>query len=100
MGDFGGVRGRAKNAGHSGGVLVAAGSGHLKNGYHDPQLRSTRGTTQGGLTSPKIFNVEVDNMVRHWLSIIVEDDTVIYDGMGHEVGRILGVFYMYNGIIG
>ena len=39
-------------------------------------------------------------MVRHWLSIIVEDDTVIYDGMGHEVGRILGVFYVENVLIG
>ena len=39
-------------------------------------------------------------MVCNWLSMIVEDDVVICDGMGHAIGRSTRVFYTYNGIIG
>ena len=35
----------------------------------------------------------VDSMVCHWLSMKVEDDAVIHNGLGHVVGLILGVFY-------
>ena len=71
-----------------------------KNGYHGPQFRATRGTTQGGLTSPKIFNVAVDNVVRNWLSMTVEYEAVIHDGLVHAVEMSIGVFYADNGLIG
>ena len=71
-----------------------------KNGYQIPQFRATRGTTQGGLTSTTLFNVAVDNMVRHWLSMTVEDDVVIFKGLVHAVGRSMGVLYADNGLLG
>ena len=52
------------------------------------------------VTEPTLSNVEVDNMVQNWMSMTVEDDTGINDGMGHAVGRIMRVFYVYDGIIG
>ena len=70
------------------------------NWYHGPQFRATRGTTQGGLKLLTLFNVVVDNVVRHWLSMTVEDDTVIHDGMVHAVGWSMGVFYGDDGPIG
>ena len=72
----------------------------LQNFYHGTQSRSTRGTTHGGLTSPDLFNVVVESVVPNWMYMIVECNVVIHNGMGHAVGRILGVFYMENGIIG
>ena len=71
-----------------------------KNGYRGPQFRVTCRTTQGGLTSPTLFNVAVDRMVRHWLSTKVEDNAVINDSLGHVVGRSLGVFYTNDDILG
>ena len=52
-----------------------------------------RGTTQGGLASPKLFNVVVDRVVRHWLSLKVEDKYAFHDGIGMKLGRIMGLFY-------
>ena len=71
-----------------------------KNGYHGPHFRATSVTIQGGLTSPSLFNILVDNVVRNCLSMKVEDEAVINDGLGHAVGQIMGVFYTYDGIIG
>ena len=53
-----------------------------KNGYHGPQFKATRRTTQGGLTPPTLFNVVVENVVRYWLYITVEYDSVIHNGLG------------------
>ena len=36
-------------------------------------LPSIRVTTQGGLMYPKLFNMVVDNFIRTWLPITVED---------------------------
>ena len=62
-------------------------------GYHGPQFRDTRVTNQGRLASPTLFNLPVDGVVRHWLSMKVEDDAFIQDRLGHAVGWRLGVFY-------
>ena len=67
-----------------------------KNGEHVPQFRKSRVTTQRGPTSPKLFKVTVYNMVRHWLSITVDDDVVIHNGTGYAVGWIMVFFYAYN----
>ena len=71
-----------------------------KNGYHSLKFRATSGTTQGSLKSMTLFNMAVGSAVRHWLYTTVEDDTIIHDGLGHEVGRILGVLYAGDGILG
>ena len=71
-----------------------------KNVYNVSQFRVTRGTTQGGMKLLTLFNVVVEKMVRNWLSMTVEDDTIIHDDLGHAVGQIMGVFYAYNGFIG
>ena len=64
-----------------------------QNRYNTPQFRVTGGTKKGGLTSPTLFKGAVDNVVRHWLSMTVDDDAVIRDGMGNAVGQSMGVFY-------
>ena len=54
----------------------------------------------GGMTSLTLFNVVVDNVVHNWLSMKVEDDMVIHDGLVHAVVRSMGVFYADDGLIG
>ena len=54
---------------------------------------ATRGTMQGGLISPTLFNVVVDNVIRTWLAMTVEDHRMAHDGMGEDVGQRLGVLY-------
>ena len=44
--------------------------------------------------STTLFNVAVNSMVRHWISLMVEDGSVTQDGLGHAVAWSLGVFYM------
>ena len=46
---------------------------NCQNVFLGPQLRATRGTTKGGLALPALFNVTVESVVRHWLSLTVED---------------------------
>ena len=70
------------------------------NGFHGPAFPATRDKMQGNLLPPKIFNVLVDNFIRTWLVMIVEDQRVDHDGLGETVGRCMGVFYSYDGMAG
>ena len=63
-----------------------------QNVYHGPKFRAARGTNQGGLASPILFNVVVDSVIGHWLYLAMEYEAVIQDGLVHTVGRELGVF--------
>ena len=54
----------------------------------------------GLLVSLKIFNVEVDNVIRIWLAMPVEYQRMDHDGMGETIGRCLGVFHAEDGMAG
>ena len=47
-----------------------------KNGYHDLNFKAIWGTSQSGLISPTLFNLIVDNVVRNYLALTVEDQLV------------------------
>ena len=64
-----------------------------QNSYHSLYFKLTRGTTQGGIVSPTLFNLIVDNVVRNWLALAVEYQLVSHEGLGLLVGRCLGLFY-------
>ena len=44
-----------------------------QNGFYVPHFRATCGTTQGGVALTKLFNVAVNIVDRHWLSLAPED---------------------------
>ena len=71
-----------------------------QNGYHSPPFRGTCSTINGGIALPKIFNVAFDSVVLHWILLMVEEKSVIQDGLGHTVGQILGLFYTYDCLLG
>ena len=61
-----------------------------QNGFYGPYFRATCGTTQGGIEFPKLFNVAVNILARHWLLLAPEDESVIQYGLQHVVGLSLG----------
>ena len=50
--------------------------------------------------SPMLFNVEVDNVIRTWLAITVEDQRVARNKLVETVGWCLGVFYDDDVMVG
>ena len=50
-------------------------------GYYGVVFKSFRGVTQGELLSPTIFNVVVDAVVHHWVSL-VEGGAGVQEGWG------------------
>ena len=70
------------------------------NGFHGPTFLTKRGTMQGGLVSKTIFNVLVENFIRIWLAMTVDDQRVDQNGMGETSGRCLGVFYANDDMMG
>ena len=57
---------------------------------HNPE--ATIGKTQGGMASPTLFNVAVNSIFLHWLSLTVEDKSAIHYGFGVAVGSSIGIF--------
>ena len=41
--------------------------------YYGKGFKGERGVTQGDLLSPNIFNMVVDAVVRHWLTIVLQE---------------------------
>ena len=70
-----------------------------QNGFHRQAFPATKGTMQGGLVSLTLFNLVVDNVIRTWLDMTVEDQRVAHDGLVDTVGRCLGVFYSEDGMV-
>ena len=69
-------------------------------GYHVTWFWANHTTTQGGLKSPTLFNMAVDSVVRHWISLTVEDREVLQDGPGNAVVWSLVMFYADYGLLG
>ena len=47
-----------------------------------------------------LCNVLLNNVIRTWLIMTVEDHRVVLNGVGENIGRFLGVFYSYDGMVG
>ena len=71
-----------------------------KNGFHGPAFPTTRGTVQGGRVPLTLFNVVVDNIIRTWLTITVEDQRVVHNGLVVTVRRCLKFLYADGGMVG
>ena len=71
-----------------------------QNGFCGLHLQATRGTTQVGVALPTIFNVEVEIVVQYWISLTLKEKSYVCDGLRVVMGRIMGMFYADNGLIG
>ena len=70
-----------------------------QNGYHGPALQAIRGTTQGDLLSPTLFNVVVYNFIHTWLAMTVEYQRVAHYGLVEAVRKCVGVFYANDSMV-
>ena len=70
-----------------------------QNWYHGTNFTATRGMMQGGIISPTLFNVVVDNVVQMWLVMIIKEHTVEQEVLGLNMGRFLGLFYANNDML-
>ena len=71
-----------------------------QNGFHDPWFQVIRGATQGGLSLLTIFNVLLNRVVCHWISLTVEDEQGTHEELGMVAGRCMGVFNADDGMLG
>ena len=70
-------------------------------GYHGPAFSADRGSTQGGLASPTLFNMVVDAVIRHWLSLVLNGNgDIVENGLGHTVADRLSILYADDGLLG
>jgi exonuclease III len=70
-----------------------------QSGFYGPAFTATRGGTQGGIFTPSMFNICIDNVVRYWLSLVVPDNQVAANGLGPQVEEKLAVLYADDGLI-
>ena len=49
--------------------------------YHGAAFSATQGMKQGGLISPILFNVFMDNIIQTWLAMTLGDQRVAHNGL-------------------
>ena len=67
-------------------------------GYCEGYFKGFQGVTQGDPLPPTIFNVVVDAVVCHWISL-VEGGTGGQDGWGRAVLHRAAFLYMDDGLV-
>ena len=69
--------------------------------YCGPPFKATRGMTQEGVFSHSYFNIFIDNVIRYWLSLVINDDgKVSHNGFGATVAERLSLLYADDGVLG
>ena len=70
----------------------------MARGYFSLPLKRYQGATQGDPLSPKIFNVVMDAVIRHWVTLVTptEEGT---GGLGLTIIDLEAYFYANNGFV-
>ena len=71
---------------------------HGQKGYYGNRFKGARGVTQGDPLSPTIFNVVVDAVVCHWVTLAVEEAETRGE-RGQEGRHQAALFYADNGMV-
>ena len=68
-------------------------------GHFGPVFQIHLGVTQVGPLSPTIFNVVVDTVIRHWVTVVggYQGDTV--QGLGESIQTLAALFCAGDGLI-
>ena len=77
-------------------LLIVARAG----GYYGAEFKGQRGVTQEDHLSPKIFNVAVDAVLWHWLSVVEEaGGEAGPEGFFRDFHRLAAYFYAKAGLL-
>ena len=68
-------------------------------GHYRPVFQMHRGVTQGELISPTIFNVVVDTIIQHWVTVVGVPQEGTNQGLGESIQTLEALFYAYDGIV-
>ena len=69
-------------------------------GHHGTVFHSHCGVTQGDTLSPMIFNVSVDAVIRHWVSVVrVTQEGARQEGLGTPIHTLLAILYADDRLI-
>ena len=73
-------------------IVAKAGTycGHSFKGY--------QGVNQGDPLSPTIFNVVVDTIIRHWVTVVTPTEAGT-GSLGLTIMNLLAYFYAYDGLV-
>ena len=67
--------------------------------YAKDVITPSRGVIQGDVLSPTLFLILTDAVIRHWLSLVMEDGSENHPGLGRKVKEVIGLFYVDDGMI-
>jgi len=70
-----------------------------QSGFHGTPIQPERGQTQGGVFAGTLFNILLDAVIRHWLTLVVNDNGIVTDGFGPTVGERMALFYADDGLL-
>jgi hypothetical protein len=62
-------------------------------GYHSEPFYIGRGVTQGDISSPTIFNMVVDAIIKCWASEVLEQEDAAIDGSQDEWLKVAPILY-------
>ena len=70
-----------------------------QSGFFGPAFDAEQGETQGCSAAPTRFNIIIDKVVRHWLTLVVNDDGMATsNGFGMMVNERLAMFCADDGL--
>ena len=67
-------------------------------GYFTPTFQGYCGVTQGKPLSRLVFNVVVDDVIRHWVTVVLPTEAVI-EGLGETIQELAAFFYADDGLV-
>ena len=67
-------------------------------GYFGLPFKGYHGVTQGDPLSPTLFNVVVDTVIRHWLTVVAPTEDGM-EGLGLSIRYLLVYFYAGDGLV-
>ena len=67
-------------------------------GYFGCPFKGYQGVMQGNSLSPTIFNVVVDAVIRHWVTVVMPIEAGM-GGLGLTIIDLVSYFYADNGLV-
>ena len=67
-------------------------------GYFFLPFKRYHGMNQGDPLPPKLFNVVVDSIIHHWVTVVAKIEEGP-EGIGMSIWDLVAYFYAYNGLI-